>query len=176
MSSTNNFEFKNEYEIIEYLKNEFNITGKHAEEVIKDITNIENNNHTDIENNNHTNFYEKQNQTCCLCNSSYMLRKCEHCRDLVCSKDRTYCKDCKNLLCNDCAKHCPFCYAECCEFKGGNRCSNYCEIYKTTNGIDRVNVCWNCKSHFCEEHMIICQHCKAQHCGLCIHEGNGCAC
>jgi hypothetical protein len=166
MSSNNNFEFKNEYEIIKYLKNEFNITGKHAEEVIKDITEIENNEPVD-----YIPF-----TICSMCSNSIRLKECERCHDLVCSKDRTYCKDCNNLLCNDCAEHCPFCYVECCDLKGGNHCSNFCEKYKSFNGIDRVNICWNCKSHFCEEHMIICQHCKAQHCGRCIHEGNGCAC
>jgi hypothetical protein len=164
-----NFEFKNEYEIIEYLKKEFGIPEKHAKEVIKDITDIENNKYVDLS--------EKQNQKCVECYSSYRLKECENCHDLVCSKDRTYCKECENLLCHDCiSTYCPFCYVKCCDLKKGNECFNYCEKYKTINGLDRINICWNCKSHFCEEHMIICQNCKAQHCGRCIHEGDGCSC
>jgi len=157
--------FKNEYEIIEYLKKEFGISEKHAKEVIKDITDIENND-----------YNEEKNQECVECFNSYRLKECEYCHDLVCSRDRAYCKECENLLCHNCITYCPFCYVKCCDLKGGNECSNYCEKYKSFNGLDRVNICWNCKSHFCDIHMIICQYCKAQHCGRCIHEGNGCAC
>lgn len=165
------FEFKNEYEIIKYLKKEFCITEKHAEEVIKDITDIENNKYTD--------FNEEQQKTCVYCDSSYRLQKCDKCNDLCCGYHIVYCKEYKQMFCEDCEYNycdCPFCYVECCEFKKDERCSNYCEKYKSFNGIDRVNICWTCKSHFCEEHMIICQHCKAQHCGKCIHEGDGCRC
>ena len=146
-----NFEFKNEQEIIEYLEKEFGITEKHAKEVIKDITDIENNDYSD-------------------------LKECENCHDLVCSKDRTYCKECENLLCHDCAEYCPFCFVECCEIQGDDSCSNYCEKYKTINGYYRLNICWGCNSHFCEEHMIICEKCKKQYCDRCIHEGDGCGC
>ena len=150
-----NFEFKNEYKIIEYLEKEFGIPENHAKEVIKDITDIENNEYVDL--------FEKQNQECVECDSSYRLKECEYCHDLVCSKDRTYCKECENLLCNNCAKHCPYCFLECCE----NGCTNYCEKYNTINGYDRLNICWNCKSHFCKEHMIICENCKKQYCRGC---------
>ena len=156
-----NFEFKNEYEIIEYLKKEFDIPEKHAEEVIKDITDIENNN-----------YNEEQKENCVFCFGSYRLKECEYCHDLVCSKDRTYCKECENLLCNDCAKHCPYCSVECCYYG----CTNFCEKYKTINGIDSVNICWDCKSHFCDIHMIICQECKKQLCEGCKRNGDECRC
>jgi len=99
------FEFENEQEIIEYLKKEFCITEKHAEEVIKDIINIENNEYTD--------FYEEQQETCVDCDISYRLRKCTYCQELVCSKDRTYCKKCGSLLCDKCISDCTYCYVKC---------------------------------------------------------------
>lgn len=62
---------------------------------------------------------------------------------------------------NDCAEHCPYCSVECCSYN----CFNYCNKYKTINGYYRLNICWDCKSHFCEEHMIFCEDCKKQFCG-----------